>query len=221
MPDPAPEQGWVARELAEEFPELTLQYLTMAVQPGRSPEPVRRRLRALASRLGGGHVVHMRQDPVPWAYRVFWRQVGIDPDTVRTPVEQMALDRLLHGGLPSRNLLDDAVTIATLETGVALALFDAHRLEGPVGLRLAADAEPLGGAGHPLSQGQIVLADACRALAVLGGEVAEERRATSATERVAIAAIGVKGVPQISVEEALWTVADTVRSSGEAGSGHW
>ena len=50
----------------------------------------------------------MRQDPVPWAYRVFWRQVGIDPDTDRTPVEQIALDRLKRGGLRSRNLLDDA-----------------------------------------------------------------------------------------------------------------
>ena len=41
----------------------------------------------------------MRQDQVPWAYRVFSRQVGIDPDDQRTPVEQVALDRLKSGGL--------------------------------------------------------------------------------------------------------------------------
>ena len=41
----------------------------------------------------------MRQDAVPWAYRVFSRQVGIDPDTDRTPVERIALERLRHGGL--------------------------------------------------------------------------------------------------------------------------
>ncbi len=35
----------------------------------------------------------------PWAYRVFSRQVGIDPDTDRTPVEAIALERLRHGGL--------------------------------------------------------------------------------------------------------------------------
>ena len=221
MPDPAPEPGWVARELADEFPELTLQYLTLTGRAGRSPEPVRRRLRALASRLGGGHVVHMRQDPVPWAYRVFWRQVGIDPDTARTPVEQMALDRLLHGGLPSRNLLDDAITIATLETGVALNAFDADRLDGPIGLRLAGEAEALGEFGRPLAPGQIVLSDAGRTLAVLGGDVAPDCGVTPATGRMAVAAIGVKGVPQISVEEALWTVADTIRSPGEAPSGHW
>ena len=221
MFDPAPEPGWVARELAEEFPELELQFLTLAGRTGRSPEPVRERLRALASRLGGGHVVHMRQDPVPWAYRVFWRQVGLDPDSVRTPVEQMALDRLFHGGIPSRSLLEDAITIATLETGVALNAFDADCLDGPLGLRLALDEEPLGGSGTPLPQGQIVLSDASHALAVLGGEVAPSHVVTSSTERIAIAAIAVKGVPQISVEEALWTVVDTIRSPGETATEHW
>ena len=63
---------------------------------------MKRRLRALADRYTGGKVIHMRQDPVPWAYRVFARQVGVDPDTDRTPVEQIALDRLKHGGLPQR-----------------------------------------------------------------------------------------------------------------------
>ena len=36
----------------------------------------------------------MRQEPVPWAYRVFFRQVGIDPDERRTPIEEIALERL-------------------------------------------------------------------------------------------------------------------------------
>ncbi len=221
MGDPAPELGWVARELSEDFPHLGLQYLALSAQPGPSPEPVRRRLGALAGRLSGGHVVHMRQDPVPSAYRVFWRQVGIDPDTVRTPIERIALDRLIRGGLPSRNLLDDAITIATLETGVALTAFDGDLLEGPLGLRLARDAEPLGGSGRPLAGGQIVLSDAHRALAMLGGEVAADRCVGPSTRRIAIAAVQVKGVTQISVEEALWTVADTVGLPGELPSERW
>ena len=56
----------------------------------------------LADRYTGGKVVHMRQDPVPWAYRVFSRQVGIDPDDDRTPVEAVALERLKQGGLHER-----------------------------------------------------------------------------------------------------------------------
>ena len=67
----------------------------------------------------------MRQEPVPWAYRVFFRHVGIDPDERRTPIEEIALERLQHGGFESRGLVDDALLIATLETGVPVVAFDA------------------------------------------------------------------------------------------------
>ena len=110
------------------------------VRPGKSPPDVKRRLRALADRYTGGKVIHMRQDPVPWAYRVFARQVGVDPDTDRTPVEQIALDRLKHGGLPSESLLDDALTIAVAETGVPVIALDPDRIDGDPGLRLAGRA---------------------------------------------------------------------------------
>jgi DNA/RNA-binding domain of Phe-tRNA-synthetase-like protein len=162
----------------------------------------------------GAHVIHMRQDHVPWAYRVFWRQVGIDPDTDRTPVEGIALERLRSGGLKSRNLLDDAITIATLETGVPLVAFDAGRVGSAIGLRLTGDGESLGGSGRPLSTRQIVLADESRALAVVSGEVSEEHGVTPATREVVLAALAVKGVPRISVEEALWTVAEMLVYEG-------
>lgn len=210
MPDPVLERGWVAHELADEFPDLGLRYLTLAAQAGRSPEPVRRRLQQMAGRITGGHVLHMRQDPVPWAYRVFWRQVGKDPDTDRTPVEQIAVDRLRWGGLRSRDLPADALTIATLETGVPLVAFDAERVGLHMGLRLARAHEPLGGTGRVLRGGEIVVADEDRSLALLGGAVAEGCGVTPHTERMVIASIQVKGVPEISVEEALWTVADTL-----------
>lgn len=208
MGEPGLEEGWVDAELAEEFPELGLWLTRVAARSGRSPEPVRARLSNLADRITGGHVIHMRQDPVPWAYRVFWRQVGIDPDTDRTPVEQIALDRLKWGGLRSRNLLDDAITIATFETGVPVVAFDADKVGTALGLRLTGDGELLGGSGRPLSSRQIVVADEDRPLAVMSGEVAEERGVTPSTERMVLASILVKGVPQISVEEVLWTVTD-------------
>ena len=72
----------------------------------------------------------MRERPIPWAYRVFFRQIGLDPDRTRTPVEQLALDRLHDGAFISAGLPADALTIATIETGVALRAFDADRIEG-------------------------------------------------------------------------------------------
>ena len=98
---------------------------------------VKQRLRLLADRYTGAKVIHMRQDAVPWAYRVFSRQVGIDPDSDRTPVEALAVERLRHGGLKSENLVDDALTIAIAETGVPVFVLDAAKVEGELGLRLA------------------------------------------------------------------------------------
>jgi DNA/RNA-binding domain of Phe-tRNA-synthetase-like protein len=201
--------GWVEPELADEFPELRLTHAPVAARPGRSPREVKRRLRAMADRYTGGKVIHMRQDPVPWAYRVFSRQVGIDPDSDRTPVEAIALERLRQGGLGSRNLLDDALTIAIAETGVPLIALDADRVDGDLGLRLARAGETLG-AVHPLPAGRIVVADPGRPVAVVLGEVAEDAGVTPDTQRMVLCALSVKGVPPICVEEALWIAAEVL-----------
>jgi DNA/RNA-binding domain of Phe-tRNA-synthetase-like protein len=201
--------GWVEPELAEEFPELSLVHARVDVGAGRSPREVKQRLRMLADRYTGGKVVHMRQDPVPWAYRVFSRQVGIDPDHDRTPVEAVALRRLKHGGLHSESLVDDALTIAIAETGVPLIALDADRVQGELGLRLARAGEDLAGV-RPLSARQLVVADQERPVALVLGEVGHDAGVTPETERMVLCALGVKGVPRISLEEALWCAAETL-----------
>jgi DNA/RNA-binding domain of Phe-tRNA-synthetase-like protein len=143
---------------------------------------------------------------VPWAYRVFFRQVGIDPDSHRTAPEAIALERMRAGQFESRNLLDDAMLIATVETGVPVLAFDGDRVEGEPGLRLSAPGERLGGEGHPLSARQIVIADRRRSLAVLFGDLAEQTGVYPSTASMLICSVQVKGVPELSVEEALWTV---------------
>jgi DNA/RNA-binding domain of Phe-tRNA-synthetase-like protein len=208
--EPPVEQGWVHPELAAELPGLGLWTTAVHATSGRSPEGVRIRLRRMAERITGGHVVHMRQDPVPWAYRVLWRQVGLDPDVNRPPAERLAVERLRAGQIPSRNRLDDALTVATLETGVPVVAFDAALLDGPLGLRLARREEPLGGSGLPLDRGRIVISDAERAVATLDGEVAEERGVTRETTDMVLASVQARGVPPISVEEALWTAVDVL-----------
>jgi DNA/RNA-binding domain of Phe-tRNA-synthetase-like protein len=202
-------EGWIEAELAEEFPQLGVVHAPLAARPGRSPVEVKERLRQLANRYTGGHVIHMRQDAVPWAYRVFARQVGVDPDTDRTPVEAIALERLRHGGFKSRNVVDDALTIAIAETGVPVFALDADRVEGEPGLRLSRPGERLPG-GRPLPARQIVVADDARPVAVVLGEVSHEAGVTPATQRMILCALRVKGVPPIAVEEALWTTAEVL-----------
>jgi DNA/RNA-binding domain of Phe-tRNA-synthetase-like protein len=208
--DPELIDGAVDPELRSEFPALALRYAEVEAHSGRSPQAVRERLREMSNRFTGAKAVQLRQEPIPWAYRVFFRQVGIDPDDRRTPVEQLALDRMKAGGFRSRNLLDDAIAIATVETGVPIVAFDAERVTGRLALRLSRDAELLGSVGRPLSANQIVIADDERALAVLFADMDPERGVTPRTTRMLLAGVQVSGVPDISVEEALWTAAEIV-----------
>jgi DNA/RNA-binding domain of Phe-tRNA-synthetase-like protein len=209
-------EGWVAPELAEEFPELGLEYAAVEARPRRTPASLKQRLRQLSDRYTGSKVIHMRQDAVPWAYRVFYRQVGIDPDSERTPAERVALERLQWGGFRSRNIVDDALTVAVAETGVPVIALDGDRVGSAIGLRLALPDERLGET-RPLSARQLVVADEDRALAVLFGEIAEDAGVTPGTERMVLAALHVKGVPRISVEEALWTASELLLVEEESG----
>ena len=206
--DPPLRPGWVAPPVADEFPELGLVLCDVEAGGGRTSPEVRERMRTLSNRFTGARAVTLRQEPVPWAYRVFFRQVGIDPDERRTPIEQISIDRLTHGGFKSVGRVEDALLIATLETAVPVLAFDAARLDGDVGLRLTETGELLGGDGRSLAGGQVAIADSARALAVLFGDSAEGVGPTRETKRITLAAIRVKGVPGVSVEEALWTAAE-------------
>ncbi len=202
-----PREGWRDPELGAEFPELGLEYLPLDARPRRSPHSVSDRVRGLSDRFTGGRAVRMRTEPVPWAYRVFYRHVGLDPDEQRTPVEELALERMKRGGFPSRNLLDDALTIATIESGVALRAFDADRVSGEPGIRPSGAGEQLEGRPGELPPGTIVIADAVRPISLLFGALAAGRGVSPRSSRTLLCAIGVKGVPAIALEEALWIAA--------------
>lgn len=201
-------QGFVDATLRAEFPDLGLVHTELPVRPGRSPETVRERLREASNRFTGAKAVALRQQPIPWAYRVFFRHVGIDPDERRTPIEAIALERMRAGGFQSQNIVDDALLLATLETGVPVLAFDAAAVSGELGLRVSPGGEQLG--DIPLSSGQVVVADSERALAVLFGETADGCAVQRTSTRMVLAAVRVKGVPEVSVEEALWVAAETV-----------
>src|SRR3954452_17889186 len=119
--DPPLRRGRVDPEVADELPDLGLVLTDVPGRDMRTPRVVKKRLATLSSRFRGARAVTMRQEPVPWAYRVFFRQVGMDPDEQRTPIQSIALARLQHGGFESKGLVADALLIATLETRVPVA----------------------------------------------------------------------------------------------------
>ena len=209
----APEPGWIEPALAEEFPGLSLVSTVIEASGGRSPEPLREQLRLLSDRIGGPQAIQLRQQPIPWAYRVFFRHIGLDPDTTRTPIEQLIFERIHDGSFKSRNRVDDALTIAMVEVGRGAASLRRGSGRGPGrpaplgrgrgvrGARLAAC--PTGRSSSPTSSGRSESSSTAPPRAL---------RPEEGTSRVLLVAIGVRGVPDIALEEALWVAGSALRA---------
>jgi DNA/RNA-binding domain of Phe-tRNA-synthetase-like protein len=206
------EQGRVSGALKREFPGLRLRYAVVEARPGRTPRGVRERLGYVASRLHGRRALNLRREPIASAYRVFFRHIGLDPDEVHTPIEAIVLERLRVGGFRSHGVVDDALTLAIVETGVAMRALDADRTTGRLNLRLSQPGERLGGEdrGMELPPDSLVLADDNHAQGLIFGDTAPGAEVDRGTRRIAIVATQVDGVPDISVEEAIWICADAL-----------
>ena len=155
----------------------------------------------------------MRREPVPHAYRVFFRHIGIDPDDERTPVEAAALERLRHGGFRSAGVLADALLLAVVETGVPVWALDDERVHGRP--RRAAR-----GADRVARDGRAAPTSSCPAgwwwpttRGRSPSSSAPSRPAhapTSETTAMRLFSVQAPGVPGIHVEEALWTCTEAL-----------
>jgi DNA/RNA-binding domain of Phe-tRNA-synthetase-like protein len=215
-----PAEGWRSSEVERELPGLRLIAAEVSVgRPGPltggSPPDIEARLRELSSRVRGARAIGIRTEPVPGAYRVFFRHIGLDPDVERTPVEAAVLERMLRGGFLSGGMLDDILLIALIDTGVPVWALDSAGLEGQLGIRPSLEGEPLGRSADPplLPAGRLVVADSTAALAPLFGECAPGHRAGPRSERLTLFALQVPGVPALYVEEALWSSASALEAS--------
>jgi DNA/RNA-binding domain of Phe-tRNA-synthetase-like protein len=211
--------GWIAPDVAAELPGLRLAEADAPAAHGRTPPALRARLRALSDRFGGARAVELRRESVPAAYRVLFRHIGLDPDVDRPPAEAVALDRLLHGGFRATGLPQDALLLAVAETGVGVWALDAARVDGSLGIRAAAPGERVGEGENALELplGRLVVADASAPVAVLFGEPDAGRAPTRSSTLLRLFAIGAAGVPDVHVEEALFTCAQALAEAAEEG----
>jgi DNA/RNA-binding domain of Phe-tRNA-synthetase-like protein len=207
-----PQAGWLAPEVVQELPGLALLQCAVEVKredslTGASPPDVEQRMRELSNRFRGARAIGIRREPIPAAYRVFFRHIGLDPDVVRTPIEAAVLERMVRGGFLSGGLLADVLLMALADTAVPVWALDAEAVQGELGVRVSREAEALGRLpdAPELPAGRLVVADATAALAVLFGELAPGHRAGARTRRLRIFTIQVEGVPTLYAEEALWT----------------
>jgi hypothetical protein len=191
------EAGWVAPGVAEEFPELRLWSLAVAARPGPTTPGLRRHLSVLSDRFHGARAIQLRRDPIPHAYRVFFRHIGLDPDAQRIPIEAVVVDRLMHGGFRSRGLVEDALAIAIVETGVPVWALDDERLDGDLGIAQQGDT-------LVVSDGT---GEVCALFADPGPGRAPEAETTTA---IRLFTVQVAGVPAIHVEESLSMCAEAL-----------
>lgn len=205
--------GSVEPSIAAELPGLGLRWVIVDRARGGTPWGVQERLGAAASRLRGPELVALRSRPVPQAYRTAFRQLGLDPDVVRSPIEAVAMHRLMHGGLGSGDRIQDALTLGVVETGVALVALDEGAVRGTLVLRAAREGEELARADGYLDAvdaGALVLADEVGPVAVLFGRVSARHEPARRTKRVRVVATVVPGVPPAHVDEALTLAAEAL-----------
>ena len=174
---------------------------------------MREHLDVLSTRFRGADALALRQRPVPHAYRVAFRHVGLDPDVTRTPIEAAAIERLVQGGFVSRGLLDDALTIALVETGVPLWALDAEAVDGELSAAPRARRRAARRARRRRRRCRTARSSSpTRARRSRRCSASRRRTASRADARRACCCtpLRVDGVPLLHVQEALWQCAETL-----------
>jgi DNA/RNA-binding domain of Phe-tRNA-synthetase-like protein len=199
--------GWIEAQIEDEFPGLALVTVEVPCRAVRSAPWVVHRLVDMANRITGPYALQVRRLPVPALHRAFYRQLGLNPDVRRPPLEQALFDRLWNGGFTPGGMPGDAFLVALLETGVAVWAADAAALSGPLGVRSATAGEQVGEgtAVLSLSPGELVVADATRPVARRFETPVGEFAGTAPTRRAVLFVLQVPGVPALDVQEALHT----------------
>ena len=165
----------------------------------------------------------VKDHPTFRAYRDFFWSIKIDPTKIRPAAEAM-IRRILAGKtLPSINTLVDAYNLASIKSRIALATFDADKLEGDLLMRFAEEGEQFYGIGMKkpliLKGGEIVVSDDQKLIAVYPYRDADNTKVTEETENIMMLVCGVPGIPKQDLENASQVALDYINRfcDGEEG----
>ena len=148
----------------------------------------------------------VKDHPTFRAYRDFFWSIKIDPTKIR-PAAEALIRRIIAGKtLPRINTLVDAYNLASIKSRIALATFDADKLEGDLLMRFAEEGEQFIGIGMEkpliLKGGEIVVSDEEKLVAIYPYRDADNTKVTEKTENVTIVVCGVPGIPKQDLENA-------------------
>ena len=148
----------------------------------------------------------VKDQPTFRSYRSFFWRIGIDP-TKNRPAAEALIRRILAGkNLPCINTLVDAYNLASIKGRIALATFDADKLEGNLLMRFAEEGKQFYGIGMEkplvLKGGEIVVSDEEKLIAVYPYRDADNTKVTEKTENVSIVVCRVPGINEKTLENA-------------------
>ena len=148
----------------------------------------------------------VKDQPIFRAYRDFFWSIKIDPTKIR-PAAEALIRRILAGKtLPSINTLVDVYNLASIKSRIALATFDADRLEGELLMRFAEEGEQFYGIGMEkpliLKGGEIVVSDEEKLVAIYPYRDADNTKVTEKTENIMMLVCGVPCIPKETLENA-------------------
>ena len=195
-------------ELRTCFPDLTvltLQIKGVQIQK-KSPELEKFKVEVTGQVRNAYDIDTVKDHPIFRSYRDFFWSIKIDPTKIR-PAAEALIRRILAGkNLPCINTLVDAYNLASIKSRIALATFDADRLEGDLLMRFAGEGEEFVGIGMEkplvLKGGEIVVSDEEKLVAIYPYRDADNTKVTEKTEKLMMLVCGVPGIPKQDLEKA-------------------
>jgi DNA/RNA-binding domain of Phe-tRNA-synthetase-like protein len=134
------------------------------------------------------NIEELREDPIFRAYRDFFWKLGIDPTKIRPAAEALIRRVLKDKPIPKINTWVDTYNIASIETAIPIASFDADLLSGKLFMREANKGEKFLGISMKkpvlLKGGEALIEDGERLVAIYPYRDAEYSKVTLETRNV-------------------------------------
>ncbi len=190
----------IESKLKNSFPDLTVkifQVKDVKIRK-RDPELEKFKIEVMEQVRNEYDLESLKDQSTFRAYRDFFWRVGVDP-TKNRPAAEALIRRILGGRtVPCINTLVDAYNLASIKSRIALATFDADKLEGGLFMRFAEEGERFVGIGMEkpliLKGGEIVVSDDEKLVAVYPYRDADNTKVTEKTRNVIVVVCGAPGI---------------------------
>jgi DNA/RNA-binding domain of Phe-tRNA-synthetase-like protein len=207
----------ISSELKTQFPDLTvniLQIKEVKVQK-RNSELEKFKVEVTKQVREKYDLESLKDQPIFRAYRDFFWKIGIDP-TKNRPAAEALIRRILGGRtIPNINSLVDTYNLASIKSRIALATFDADKLEGDLLIRFSKEGEQFLGIGMEkplvLKGGEIIITDNEKMIAIYPYRDADNTKVTEITEKITIIVCGAPGINEETLENASQMAQEYIR----------